>query len=306
MPEFTVSVIICTYNPNISIINRALNGLKNQTVNTFDWELIIVDNNSTDDFQHKLDISWHDYVRFINENQQGLTYARIAGMEAARGELLIFVDDDNVLDKDYLVNAIKIGEEFGFLGAWGGSTIGEFEVEPPSWFSAKYFEMLAVRTIDRDSWSNKRFDRDTNPIGAGLVIRKDVAEAYINAQKSGKKELVLDRSGDSLLSGGDNEIVYTAIELGYGTGNFQRLKLTHYITAKRLTADYMIKLMESIAMSNVILYHKYGRDYPFPIRPRGVATDVLYKIQQLRMDPIKKALKDAEIKGITRGKALIG
>ena len=297
------SVILCTYNPQTKILNETLVGLKQQSLDSNQWELIIVDNNSTNSFQEHLDLSWHRQGIVIKEAKQGLTHARIAGIQKAKAPLLVFVDDDNILDNNYLENAIQIGEDYPFLGAWGGTSIGKYEVTPPEWFSHKHFEMLAIRTIERDVWSNKYFDRPTNPIGAGLVIRQDVGEAYASSQIN--DSLVLDRNGSSLLSGGDNEITYKAIDLGYGTGNFANLVLTHFITAGRLTADYMLKLVESIAMSNVILYHKFGRDYSLPVRPRGIATDLLYKLHRLRMNALKKALVDAEVRGILKGKELL-
>lgn len=297
------SVILCTYNPQTKILNETLVGLKQQSLDSNQWELIIVDNNSTNSFQEHLDLSWHRQGIVIKETKQGLTHARIAGIQKAKAPLLVFVDDDNILDNNYLENAIQIGEDYPFLGAWGGTSIGKYEVTPPEWFSHKHFEMLAIRTIERDVWSNKYFDRPTNPIGAGLVIRQDVGEAYASSQIN--DSLVLDRSGSSLLSGGDNELVYKAIDLGYGTGNFTSLLLTHFITAGRLTAEYMVRLTESMAMSNVLLYHKFGRDYPLPVRPRGIATDILYQLQLWRMPKIKKALMAAEVRGILKGKELL-
>jgi glycosyltransferase involved in cell wall biosynthesis len=299
------SVIVCTYNPRIAILNQTLEGLKNQTLNHENWELIIVDNNSNNHFQQDLDLSWHRNSLLINEDKQGLTHARIAGINCAKAQFLVFVDDDNILDEDYLVNAISIGDSYPFLGAWGGTSIGQFEIQPPVWFNEKHFGMLAIRKIERDIWSNKYFDLATNPIGAGLVIRNDVGRAYVVSQQKENENLVLDRSGSSLLSGGDNEIVHKAIDLGYGTGNFTSLVLTHYIPAGRLTADYMLRLTESMAISNVLLFYKYGKDYSLPVRPRGFATDILYKFQLWRMPRIKKALMDAEVRGILKGKEIL-
>lgn len=239
------------------------------------------------------------------EAKQGLTHSRIAGIQIAKAPILIFVDDDNILEMQYLENAIQIGQDYPFLGAWGGSSIGQFEVLPPKWFTQKHYEMLAIRTIERNVWSNKYFDLATNPIGAGLVLRKDVGNAYVVSQKNETVQLTLDRSGSSLLSGGDNEMVYKAIDLGYGSGNFTSLVLTHYITTGRLTLEYMVKLMESMAISNVLLFHKFGKDYPLPVRPRGIATDILYYLQRWRMPKIKKALIDAELSGILKGRQLL-
>jgi glycosyltransferase involved in cell wall biosynthesis len=299
------SVILCTYNPRIDILNKTVDALRNQTLDKNEWELILVDNNSSNNFQQNLDLSWHPKSIIISETNQGLTPARIAGINRAKAPLLVFVDDDNFLDKDYLVNAIKIGDSYPFLGAWGGTSLGKFEVTPPSWFSEKHFGMLAIRKFERDLWSNKYFDLETNPIGAGLVIRKDVGEAYVESQQKENGALVLDRNGSDLLSGGDNEIVFKAIDLGYGTGNFTGLVLTHYIPAGRLTAEYMVRLTESMAISNVLLFYKYGREYSLPVRARGLATDVLYQLQLLRMPKIKKAMMDAEVRGILKGKEIL-
>ena len=299
------TVILCTYNPKKEILARTIEGLKRQSLNTDGWELVLVDNNSSNLFRKDLDLSWHTNSKIIIEKQQGLTHARIAGMKNATSDIYIFVDDDNVLDSNYLTNAIKIGDTHSFLGAWGGKSVGDFEIEPPKWFTQKHYEMLAIRDVKRDIWSNKYFDNSTNPIGAGLVIRSNVGKAYIEAQEDGNNQPILDRNGNSLLSGGDNDIVFTAINLGYGSGCFKNLRLTHIIPKDRLTVTYIIKLTEAMALSNVLLYYKYGLTYDLPVRPKGRITDILYYFQKKRMNPLKRALIDAEVNGILKGKTIL-
>lgn len=300
-----VSVILCTYNPKVNILEQTLKGLKEQTLGYNSWELLIIDNNSNNGFQDQLDLAWHPGAQVIVEKNQGLTNARICGIKNASSNLIIFVDDDNILNEDYLSEAIEIEKNYPFLGAWGGVSIGKYEVPPPKWFSKKQYEMLAIRDVSRNVWSNKYFDSETNPIGAGLVIRKDVGLAYVKNIETNVSDILLDRNGTSLLSGGDNDIVFMALNLGYGSGCFKSLILTHLISKDRLTESYILKLTENIAMSNVILYHKYGLDYPLPVRPRGFATDILYKFQRSRMDSTKRNLMDAEVKGILKGKDLL-
>ena len=77
------------------------------------------------------ELKWHPNAHHIREEVLGLTPARLRGIEEAQGELLVFVDDDNLLDSGYLTNAVEICEDYPFLGAFGGSIDGEFEVEPP-------------------------------------------------------------------------------------------------------------------------------------------------------------------------------
>ena len=299
------TVILCTYNPKKEILARTIEGLKRQSLTTDDWEFLLIDNNSSNSFQKDLDLSWHTNSKIIVEEKQGLTHARIAGMKNATSDIYIFVDDDNILDSHYLTNALKIGNSHSFLGVWGGITVGDFEIEPPKWFTKKHFEMLAVRDVKRDQWSNKYFDNSTNPIGAGLVIRKDVGEAYIEDQEADTTQPILDRNGSSLISGGDNDIVFTAINLGYGSGCFKNLRLTHIIPKDRLTETYIIKLTEAMALSNVLIFHKYGLNYTLPVRPRGRITNILYYFQRKRMNPLKRALIDAEVNGILKGKTIL-
>lgn len=299
------TIILCTYNPKTDILERTLSGLKKQSLDTKFWELLIIDNNSTNNFDFSIDLSWHINSKLIVEKKQGLTHARVCGIKHACSDIFIFVDDDNILNETYVETAIGISEQYPFLGAWGGQSVGDFEIEPPSWFSQKHFEMLAIRDVARSIWSNKYFDGATNPIGAGLVIRRIVGEAYIKDIENENSTFLLDRNGSSLLSGGDNDIVYKAIDLGYGSGCFKTLLLTHIISKDRLTASYMIKLTESIAMSNVLLYSKYGLTYSLPVRARGKLTDILYYFQRKRMNPIKRALIDAEIRGILKGKKML-
>ena len=69
-----------------------------------------------------LDLSWHPTSRVVHEPEPGLTPARLRALEEVRGELIIFVDDDNVLDPSYLTECMLIASQFPHLGAWGGQS----------------------------------------------------------------------------------------------------------------------------------------------------------------------------------------
>src|SRR5215469_3434736 len=126
------SVVICTHNPRPDYFARVLDGLRNQTLPLHKWELLIVDNVSQVPLASRWDISWHPSARHILENQLGLSRARRRGIREASADLIIFVDDDNVLDETYLAEAIKIKQDWPSLGAWGsGSIVGDLEVELP-------------------------------------------------------------------------------------------------------------------------------------------------------------------------------
>src|SRR6266576_3926621 len=96
------SVVICTHNPRSDYFIRVLDGLRNQTISRDKWELLIIDNASQVPLVSSWDISWHPMARHISESELGLTPARRRGIQEASADLIVFVDDDNVLDETYL------------------------------------------------------------------------------------------------------------------------------------------------------------------------------------------------------------
>src|SRR5437868_6855256 len=129
-----ISVVIPTHNPNRQRFARTLAGLASQKLNRDSWELVIIDNASQDSSVFsELDFSWQPCTRIIREDQLGLTPTRIRGVKESAGEYIIFVDDDNVLDPEYLRHFECILASNPKLGAIGGKSVPEFEAAPPPW-----------------------------------------------------------------------------------------------------------------------------------------------------------------------------
>lgn len=262
----SLSVILCTYNPRADYLARTMAGLRAQTLPFEAWELVVVDNRSEPPLEGRLDLSWHPRSRLVREETLGLTPARLRGIREAAGDLLVFVDDDNVLDPDYLAVARQVAEQRPFLGAWSGQCRPGFETAPPEW-TRRYWGNLALREFDRDSWSNLPRLGDTMPCGAGLCIRREVARHYLHLNESGQRKVQFDRTGGSLMSGGDNDMAACACTVGLGVGLVAALKLQHLMPADRLTADYLTRLAEGIHFSSTLLDAEWG----LPVRRPGLA-----------------------------------
>lgn len=252
-----VSVIICTRNPRPDYFRRCLGALKDQTFPRDRWELIVVDNRSDEPVAVRFDPSWHPAPRIVREEKLGLTPARLHGIRESRGEMLVFVDDDNVLDPNFLETALGVAEQKNFLGAWSGQCRPEFEEPPPPW-TRRYWGNLVIRQFDKDVWSNLPRLPDSMPCGAGLCVRRDVALHYLHLHDSGKRSFQFDRTGGSLFSGGDNDLAACACDIGLGLGLIAALKLRHLIPPQRLTADYISRLAEGIAFSSTLLDAERG------------------------------------------------
>lgn len=252
-----VSVIACTHNPRAEYFSRCLNGLRAQTLDPGQWELIVVDNVSTPGVAGRFDLSGLPSARVIVESSLGLTPARLRGIRESRGRLLVFVDDDNVLDPGYLETAVRVAAERPHLGAWSGQCRPAFEVPPPEW-TRRYWGNLVIREFDRDVWSNLPRLATTMPCGAGLCVRRDVAMEYVRLHDTGRRSMMLDRQGTSLLSGGDNDLAACACDVGLGVGLIASLGLTHLIPPERMTLGYLTRLLEGIFFSAVVLAHARG------------------------------------------------
>lgn len=247
-----LSVIICAHNPRADYLRRVLEALRAQTLPVAQWELLLIDNASKEPLAGQWDLSWQPQGRCLREENLGLTPARLRGIKESRGETLVFVDDDNVLARDYLEQAQAIAGAWPKLGAWGGSCEPEFE-EPPAPDVARKVGHLALRTVDREVWCNFAADYQAVPFGAGLCVRRAVAEAYWKLAQDNQARIALDRKGTSLASAGDLDLALTAHDVGLGTGLFPQLRLVHIIPARRVQKDYLIKLYESQAHSEYVL-----------------------------------------------------
>jgi glycosyltransferase involved in cell wall biosynthesis len=298
MTHMNLSTIICTHNPRADYLTRVLAALRGQTMPLDQWELLVVDNGSKDPLAPRVDLSWHPNARHIREDELGLTPARLRGIAESRADLIVFVDDDNVLSPDYLEEARRIAANLPFLGCWGGNITPEFETPPPGW-TQPFWGYLAVITVTRDVWSNLPNQFDTTPPGAGMCVRRVVAEAYAQLCRNDPLRLTLDVKGDSLDRCGDTDLAYTACDLGMGVGRIRSLHLGHIIPARRLEESYLLQLCEGTWFSTTILHSLRGISPPSPKGP-SIAGALLAYLRSLRIPARDRRFYTAKLRGITR------
>jgi glycosyltransferase involved in cell wall biosynthesis len=288
-----LSVIICTHNPRAEYLARTLGALRGQTLPVSRWELLLVDNASAAELAKCVDLPWHPGGRHVREEQLGLTPARLRGIAEAGADLLVFVDDDNVLNADYLEQARQVSRDYPFLGAWGGQAVAEFEQPPPAW-TRPYWPYLAIREVTADRWSNFPWLSDATPWGAGLCVRRAVAQRYAEHCRCDESRQGFDRQGALLTSCGDIDLALTACELGLGTGVFQCLGLTHLIPANRLDRDYLLRLVESSCYSSGLLCAIRGSGLTPDRRPRLIRLGrrVLDLVRMNRVDRLFQRAKE--------------
>jgi GT2 family glycosyltransferase len=255
-----LSVIICAHNPRPHYLRRVLEALRAQTLPKQQWELLLIDNLSSNPLMSDWDLSWHPNGRHILERELGLSPARRRGIRESSAAILVFVDDDNVLDVNYLSKALSIGKEWPKLGTWGsGATIPEFELQPTESVKS-LLPCLALRDNDVPWWGNLPANELT-PWGAGLCVRSEIAKAYCPLSEQSTIKIT-DRKGNSLLSCGDVELSYVARHCGMGTGVFPELRLIHLIPKERVTTNYLLKIHQASATSCHLLTYNWSGSLP--------------------------------------------
>lgn len=271
------SIIICTYNPKESVFNSCLEHIQTALEQYAPDELLIIDNNSLEPIRTKYEGLLNAFnnklsVKVITETKQGLTNARLRGIQEADGDVLIYLDDDNFIQADYFYQVDQVSMKHPNIGAFSGDVSLIYEEEPPEWVH-RYNGMLVYRNLQQDKWSNLISCGESVPCGAGLVVLKSVAQYYLNLTIDGKRPILLDRSKDSLLSGGDNDLAYCATALNLGMGVFKDIKLAHFIPKERVSIPYLTELTKWISASTVVL--EWYWDLPAAVVPRSRFNNLL-------------------------------
>jgi len=208
------------------------------------WDLLVVDNASSIPLAPRLDLAWHPQQRVVREEKLGLTHARLRGIAETNGDVLVFVDDDNVLDEDYLEQALVVAEKHPRIGSWSGDVHPIFEQPPPDW-TRPYWVMHAIREVAQDQIG-------ATPYGAGLCIRRPVAVHYCQKVMACSLRLALGRNGCNLVSAEDADLARCALDLDLEMGVFAQLRLKHLIPVHRLTEEYLLRLVEAMEFSNLL------------------------------------------------------
>jgi glycosyltransferase involved in cell wall biosynthesis len=250
MPQ-GVSVAICTHN-GAARLPETLSHLARQLVpENIQWELLVIDNASTDDTAKVALQSWPSTtsasIRVVPEPLLGLSAARDRAFAAAQYAVISFIDDDNWVKPDWVRTVAQLMAAGPEIGACGGGIDAVFEGEPPEWFP-RYHMWFAV-----GEQAAKAGDITHPPgvlWGAGLSVRK---AAWEQLKASGWKHLLEDRKGKALSTGGDVEICHALRLAGWKLWYLPSLRLQHFLPAHRLEWSYLRSVVRAYAVSSVQL-----------------------------------------------------
>ncbi len=249
-----ISVIICTYN-RASFLPKGIESLSH--CKTKAYEVIVVDNNSHDNTAAVVSRLASDNptlpLRYVFEPEQGLSNARNRGITEARGEVLLFIDDDAYVCDNYLDRLESYLAQKSGYGIFGGKITPEFiDCPRPQWLCR--WSLGWVSGLDLGNKS-KPFPKGKYPFGGNSAIRRSVIE------KVGGYNPSLGRNAGSLGGGEEKDLYRRAIGAGKKMFYCPDLELFHLIPKERTTLKYVDRYADGIGTSERVRSKQEGT-YP--------------------------------------------
>jgi glycosyltransferase involved in cell wall biosynthesis len=242
-----VSVVICCHNSE-TLLPATIRHLKNQHISNVKWEVLVIDNASTDKTALVARECWGDHgpapMKVINEPRLGLCYARERAFKEAQYEIVSFVDDDNWVTPAWVTTVNECMFADSDLGAIGSLNTAVADVPFPEWFSryCHYYAAWAYRQpATFPTWALS---------GAGMSIRKST---WQQLRKDGFRLCLTGRLGNRMSSCEDVEIGCAIQLAGWKIRVEPRLQLQHYMTPGRLQWRYLRGLLRAVGEANIIL-----------------------------------------------------
>ena len=237
----TLSIIICSYN-RASYISDALTSLYVQSSGLDNFEVIIVDNNSTDNTK-EVYAQWRQtntngQFSFISERKQGASFARNTGAAMAKGEWVCFMDDDAVATTDYVKNIIKHIQDQPFIVGFGGRIIPKYIPSEPKWMS--YYVSSLVGNFDYAPTACA-FENGKYPLESNMIVKKSVYD-----QIGGFNVNLPGVVGTLRIGGEGKELFYKIIALGHTIYYDPSICVHHVVEVKKLTSEYMYRVASGI------------------------------------------------------------
>lgn len=231
-----ISLILTTYN-RAAFLRKALDSIaKSNFPDRKQIELIVVDNNSTDETPKVMEElnsgSFPFPARGVKESSQGLSYARNRGLREATGQYVVFMDDDEMMHADYLSSLQRAFRETGAMCV-GGPVLYYNADDMPAWLAS-----LSVSTGQLNLGNTaKILGPDDERLNGGNMafIRSELLEV-------GEYDVRLGRRGKSLLSGEDYELQDRIRSLGKLVAYHPDLVQYHYLRPERYRKSYWRRL----------------------------------------------------------------
>jgi glycosyltransferase involved in cell wall biosynthesis len=225
-----LSVIICTRNRS-HLLENTLESLVQQQCAPWTFEIILVDNGSTDDTKAVAEslASKGSNLRYVYEDQPGIGHARNVGLAASRGRFVAYLDDDAEPVPGWCAVVCRTLQEFeslpeNRLGAIGGPVEPVFEGGKPDWISPKFRVAYTIVDFGPD---RKTFPNRGGPLAVNMALLRKVHE--------------VNTWNDSLPMCEEADLRIRIAQKGLEFIYVPEMKVRHFIPRERLSAEWLAK-----------------------------------------------------------------
>jgi glycosyltransferase involved in cell wall biosynthesis len=236
-----LSIIICSYNRRDYII-EAIDSLYRQTLARDRYEVIVVDNNSKDDTEALC----REYIRthpdgritYLSETRQGASYARNTGAEKARGEFLVFMDDDAVAEREFMECITRFYEQHPGVSGLGGRIIPRYIPAEPRWMS--HFVSSLVGHFNYSPVAVE-FEPQRYPLESNMAVRRSDFFAV-----GGFNTSIPGVVGTLRIGGEGKEFFFKLKALDKKVWYDPSIRVEHIVETQKLTSEYMYRVASGI------------------------------------------------------------
>lgn len=236
-----VSIVLCCYNSQERLVLTLQHLAALEVKRSIPWEVVLVDNNSSDETAVIAKELWKNYgkpaeLNVLHENTPGLYFARQKGIVASKFDFIIFCDDDNWLATDYVQKVYDTLSANSSIGILGGQTFGVYESTPPDWFLESALNFAIGKQGEKTGYLS---DEHWGVWGAGSAYNKMLFEKLDEILF---KPIFIGRTGKKLTSGEDRELCVVARKLGFKIFYDEELQCSHYMPSSRFNKDKFIEM----------------------------------------------------------------
>lgn len=229
-----VSIVICTWN-RAELLDAALKEMERLCVPAgASWELVVVNNNCSDSTDEVIArYASRLPLRRLFEPQQGLSHARNCALDAVKGDIILWADDDVLVEADWLAEYVKAAKAYPDAAFFGGKIEPFFAIKPPRWIKRNRLAFLSAYAL-KDPPGKPLINQpdDDIPIGANMAVRKSAFADF-------RFDPNLGRRGEQLISGEEEQLFRSLLRDGCSGAWVSSAKVRHYIPPERLTRRYL-------------------------------------------------------------------
>jgi glycosyltransferase involved in cell wall biosynthesis len=233
MARCDVSVVISTYNRSRELAGAIESVLEQETAGA-EYEVIIVDNNSSDDTRAvaaRLVANHPERLKYVFEPRQGLSYGRNTGIEASSAPIIAFTDDDVRVARDWIARIVAAFRERPDISYIGGKVLPRWSAPPPGWLVNHHWPPLALMDFDAEYIETSTL-RPVCFVGANLAFRREVFD------RVGLFSPALGRVKDGIGSTEDHDLQLRVWKAGLKGLYRPELVVTAEVSPDRLTKRY--------------------------------------------------------------------